>query len=327
MDSANLQIVPAPPSLMKSLMAGFDVVSNHIGLVLLPIIVDLLLWVGPRLRVAGLLQAALQQPEAKMVTPDPQVQKELMSQAIRLNLLANLRSLPVGIPSLMAGRAPLDSPLGTPVLWNAPGLGIVLGLWLLFTLVGLALGTVYFEFVTQAVLAGRVNLLQGLGRWLREYSQVLLLALVCLGLMMVLFIPLSCVLSVLILSGLSFEQISLIGFLLMGGILIWLIVPLAFSPHGIFVYQQNVLASVLQSLKMARMTFVITGLFLLAIVVLSQGLDMLWNIPVDTSWFLLVGIVGHAFVTTSLLAATLVYYRDINQWIRNLVQSKATKVA
>jgi len=30
---------------------------------------------------------------------------------------------------------------------------------------------------------------------------------------------------------------------------------------------------------------------------------------------LLVGVVGHAFITTSLLAASFIYYRDMNAWL------------
>jgi hypothetical protein len=327
MDSANTQVVPVPPSLMKSLMAGFDAVSNHIELLLFPILVDLFLWIGPHVRILGLLQTALQQPELIAAAPDAGVRKALLDQAGRLNLLANLRSLPVGVPSLMTGRGPLDSPLPPLFTWDVPNLTTAAGLWLLFTLIGLAIGTFYYEMVVQAATSGRVSLRLSVDRWAREYLHVLFLGLAWFVLVAVLFVPFSCVLSVLVLSGVSFETLSVIGFLLIGGVLIWLLTPMAFSAHGIFVYQQNMPASMMQSLKMSRWTFVMTGLFLLAVVVLSQGLNLLWNAPADTSWFLLLGILGHAFVTTALLAGSIVYYRDVNQWIQNLLQYRATRVA
>jgi hypothetical protein len=31
---------------------------------------------------------------------------------------------------------------------------------------------------------------------------------------------------------------------------------------------------------------------------------------------MLVGIIGHAFISTALLAASFVYYRDINAWLK-----------
>jgi hypothetical protein len=36
---------------------------------------------------------------------------------------------------------------------------------------------------------------------------------------------------------------------------------------------------------------------------------------------LVVGIAGHAFVTTALLAASFIYYRDMNAWL-NLVAER-----
>ena len=36
----------------------------------------------------------------------------------------------------------------------------------------------------------------------------------------------------------------------------------------------------------------------------------------------LVGIAGHAFVTTGLLAASFVYYRDAMRWVQEFLQRK-----
>jgi hypothetical protein len=67
------------------------------------------------------------------------------------------------------------------------------------------------------------------------------------------------------------------------------------------------------------MTLPTTSLLFLIILILSQGLDILWNIPEDQSWFLLIGVGGHAFVATSLLAASFIYYRDAVSWLHSLV--------
>jgi hypothetical protein len=34
----------------------------------------------------------------------------------------------------------------------------------------------------------------------------------------------------------------------------------------------------------------------------------------------LIGVIGHAFVTSGLLAATFVYYRDASRWIQRVEQ-------
>jgi hypothetical protein len=49
-------------------------------------------------------------------------------------------------------------------------------------------------------------------------------------------------------------------------------------------------------------------------------MDLLWLIPPATSWMTVVGICGHAFVSTSLLAASFIYYHDLNTWIESALQ-------
>jgi hypothetical protein len=99
-------------------------------------------------------------------------------------------------------------------------------------------------------------------------------------------------------------------------LLIWLVMPIFFSSHGIFSQQMNALHAILASLRMVRFTLPNTGLFILIFLVINQGLGFLWNTPPLNSWWMLVGIIGHAFVSTALLAASFVYYRDINAWLK-----------
>jgi hypothetical protein len=105
----------------------------------------------------------------------------------------------------------------------------------------------------------------------------------------------------------------------------WLIVPLFFTPHGIFVRRQNAFYSFFTSLKMARFTLPTSGLFVLFAFLLSTGLNYLWSVPPDDSWMLLVGIAGHAFITTALLAASFVYYRDMNVWLQTIFEQLQQK--
>jgi hypothetical protein len=92
--------------------------------------------------------------------------------------------------------------------------------------------------------------------------------------------------------------------------------PVFFSAHGIFTLQLDAMRAILNSLRMVRFTLPTTGLFLLVFLILNTGLNFLWSTPSQNSWWMLVGIIGHAFVSTALLAASFVYYRDINAWLK-----------
>ena len=48
---------PAPPlGVIESLARGFETVSRRLGLILLPLALDLFLWTGPRLSINSLVQ-------------------------------------------------------------------------------------------------------------------------------------------------------------------------------------------------------------------------------------------------------------------------------
>jgi hypothetical protein len=68
------------------------------------------------------------------------------------------------------------------------------------------------------------------------------------------------------------------------------------------------------------MTLPYSVLFALAGLVLSQGLDMLWAIPKDTSWLAVVGVIGHAFISSGIIAAAFVFYRDAEQFLQQKQQ-------
>jgi hypothetical protein len=99
-------------------------------------------------------------------------------------------------------------------------------------------------------------------------------------------------------------------------LIIWVLLPLIFSPHGIYTYHFNILTSMLSSIRLVRYFLPGTGIFLLTAVLLSQGLDILWKFPPETSWMTLIGIFGHAFVTTSLIASSFIYYRGGISWMK-----------
>ena len=40
----------------------------------------------------------------------------------------------------------------------------------------------------------------------------------------------------------------------------------------------------------------------------------------EDSWMTLLGIFGHSFVTTALLASSFVYYRDMTAWLQAVIE-------
>jgi hypothetical protein len=322
MESTNLKVILTPPSLMKSLMAGFDAVSNHISLILFSVLLDLLLWFGPHLRIARLFEPIFQQATAFSDMQNAGTLELLRTGAQRLNLLSVIRTFPIGVPSLMAGRSPMETPSISPLWLDISSIGAGLWIWFLFIIAGLAFGTLYFSVVAQATLATKIDWRATITQLPWNFAQVILLSLFWFLLISLFMVPLSCMLSVLLLLGIGLTQFPLLIALFVGGILVWLMIPLFFSPHGIFAKHRPMWISLIQAVRLSRATFSTTGLLILVIVVLSEGLDVLWNVPAENSWMMLVGIAGHAFITTGLLSATYVYYRDADLFLEQSIQQR-----
>jgi hypothetical protein len=312
MKSVDVQALPAPPSLTKALLAGFDSIANHVTVILFPVALDLFLWFGPHLGMKTLLEEVLQQVGSLYGLSAKDVS------SLQINLFSFLRSYPVGIPSLMAAWQPFNNPLGAPLVLEVSAPGNLILVWIGLTILGLAFGALYFAMVAQAAIDGNINLWQVLRKWPQDSLQVFLLALLWLGLIIALSIPAGCLMSLLTVSGLGANPVAPILF---AGVLLWLLLPLAFSPHGIFVGRGKAWTSVLDSVRMTRLTVTTTALFIFVIIIISFGTDyFILRIPNETSWFTLLSVAIHAFVTTGLLAASLVYYRDANRWIQRLIQ-------
>ncbi|HEY5668503.1 MAG TPA: hypothetical protein VIS10_00820 [Anaerolineales bacterium] len=324
MSTTDNQALPTQPSLMTSLMAGFDAVTNHLELILFPIILDLFLWFGPHLRLKELVVeftnqignlSGLDTPE---VSNALQLNRELwLLVADRLNMFSALRAYPVGIPSLMASRQPLEAPLVQPVGWEVSSVEGAAVWWFILSVMGLVVGALFFVLVAQASLHGKIHWQIAIGQWPRSSLQVILLTLFIGILILAISIPGSCLITALTLTGLPVSQISL---LLFGAVALWVLFPFLFSAHGIFTYQHKMWTSVRQGARVVRMTLPKTSLLFLSIVVISEGLDTLWRVPAENSWMSLIGVTGHAFVSTSLLAASFIYYRDATRWVQRLIQ-------
>ncbi len=320
METPKIENLPPPPNVIGALKAGFETISTHLTVILFPLILDLLLWLGPRLSVDKLFLPVL--AEFQRLTKDTSLPStspadvasaiEIYKQAFeRFNLLSVLRTFPIGISSLISGMAPTGTPLGTAQILPVLSSESLLGWIALLTLLGWLGGGIYFRWVASLALPPEQSV-SGRAVW-----QSLALSIIFMILSFMIGMPLFLVIYVLFLVSPVLAQGVL---LLMGFLSMWLVVPLFFAGHGIFMRGQNVFASILSGIQMARFSLPTSSLFVLCVLFISMGLNFLWSIPSPDSWMLLVGILGHAFITTALLAASFIYYRDMTGWLQTVME-------
>jgi hypothetical protein len=310
--------LPPPPGLFASLMRGFDSVANHILVILPPVLLDLFLWLGPHLRLKSFFQPFIDQLPtlakafpSYSITDITTVQSAWTSAISQFNLFMILRTFPVGATSLLSLNMPGQTPLGTPANLDAGSFFGIFSWVVVLVVAGWLIGAVYYFWISGVALKP-----EGRSFW-KSIKQTLLLSVLWLGILIVVGLPVILVVSIIYSFSATLGQIMFfIGALL----LIWLVMPVFFSVHGIYTLQLNAFRSILGSLRMVRFTLPNTGLFLLVFVIINTGMNFLWNTPSDNSWWMLVGIAGHAFVSTALLAASFIYYRDINAWLSAVLE-------
>jgi hypothetical protein len=329
MEKLESQVMPSPPNVVASLRAGFDAVANQIAIILIPISIDLLLWLGPHLQMKTVINNyfnamasstginSIQTGDAISTIIDT-----MRTLASQYNLLSLLRTIPVGIPSLLSSSLPQDVPNGFPLYVDLTNPIVVFVVAIGMLLIGLIAGCFYYLLIVQVSLYGKIEFKKAIKNLMWSSLQVLSLALALLILFFIVSVPSSCAISAIALLGIPLGQFA---FFLYFGVILWLAFPLLFSAHGIFVNHNNALVSVQRSMVLTRMTLPTTSLFFLSIFAINEGLDILWRVPPETSWLTVIGVGGHAFITSALLAASFVYYRDADRWTQETLRLFKTR--
>jgi len=160
MDVKTKEELRRPLGVIGSLTAGFEMLGRHLSLITLPVLIDLLLWLGPRISIAPLVEqfaaflTSRSAPDPAMVGQITQAAQLLEEFGERSNLLALLSALPLlNAPSLLAQHAPgMSSPLGEPLVMLTNSVLVMIAWAVVLMPIGLVLGFLY---------------LNGMARWVR----------------------------------------------------------------------------------------------------------------------------------------------------------------
>jgi hypothetical protein len=294
----------APPGVIAALTAGFEVTTSHIWLILLPFALDLIYWLGPRIAVERLFNETL-----KPLLEEPAAQEaanQLMEMASGVNVLTTLSVPLIGIPALMGGVAPEQTPISAEVYQIDSMSGVVLLLAGL-SLLGLFISTVYLSLIALALQdqqqrpAGSRAFFAAL---LKSVVRLFILGVVFIAVLVIVWLPL---LPVAFLVGLL--AVDLAVYVMLAGFVL-VVIYFSMSVPGIVFNGRTILQAILESVRLVHRNAMQTTLLLLAIVLVSSGTNRLWHLADDGSWLTIISIAGHAFISTALAAAFFVFYRD-----------------
>jgi hypothetical protein len=297
---------PKTPGLVRILATAFDHVAARPYLLLPAVALDLFLWFGPRLNLAALFnELAASLAVRAGVQPEVADQLALIRQMLtdvgsKFNLFSALSTFPVGVPSLMATTMPASTPFGEPATISLTGSGSIVVTWLALTLAGLGLATVYHAAIARAAgprsAAPRPLLLWG--------RVVVMSAAAYPGLGLVIGASLMAAALVALITPYLGTGVAFLGF----SLLFWSAVYLVFTPHGLVGYRLGLLPSMRESVRIVRREFFAVVALLSTLVLVSVVAARVWELPPADSWFGLLAVVGHAFVSALVLLASYVFY-------------------
>jgi hypothetical protein len=311
-----LPALPPPPRAVTSLIKGFNSIAGNVAVILFPAVLDIFLWLGPRLKIDTLLAPIIQSmPDIQsQVSPD---QAKLFTQFLSefqngLNLFTAFRTFPLGVFSLMSTNLSVSSPLGVRSAMEVQNWLAAIAIVLALTAFGWVAGSLFFHFVSKAAL--KQNTAPGI---FHSLLQSILLSIVWMIFFLLANLPLLVVMMLLTMLDPTVRTIVVIILSIPS---IWVLLAIFYSFYGIFTNAQNAFTSTRNSIRILRYGLPPLGWFSMLIILISQSMDLLWRSAPPDSWMMGVGILGHAFVSTSLLAASFIFYRDLSVWIDAALQ-------
>ena len=302
-----ITLLPPPPSVIRTLIRGFNTVASHIYLIILPVLLDLFLWLGPQVKanpVFDELAMLIKQTGQQL----PQDANTILSEfSANFNLLSVLRTVPVGVFSLFSASLSTGSPLGQRMVLLTSTVQDVLLALLAANFIGMVLGAIFFHTVAKVSLQPKKDI-----SLIRQILNVLGLNIVWTIFFILMYVPI--ILAALLISAIPDPIRTIVGLLLMIPAS-WFAMFYYYSFFPIFLFDVNIPESIRFTFKTIRFGLPTLGWFSIVTLLLSQGMDYLWRSAPATSWMSAVGILGHGFIATGLLSASFIYFLENMFWI------------
>ena len=143
----------APLGIVDCLSKGFSAVAQKPLLLLIPLLLDAFLWLGPRLSITPIAPNLATQL-GSLVGGSNDNSAALFEQNVSeilgsYNLFSALSTWPLGTPSLIAGNVAENGPLGSQLTIDVQSAQAFLGLMLALVLTGLLVGSLYLSLIAR----------------------------------------------------------------------------------------------------------------------------------------------------------------------------------
>jgi hypothetical protein len=322
----------APPRAIDSIITGVNHIEKKPYLILLPVILDLFFWLGPNFSMKTLVENlinrlslnALLVSETAALDTQPLIDlfRQISSFGATYNVLSLVSTFPLGIPAILKNADTLQNPFGVANIIEPTSFLSLLSWAALLLLIGLVLGSVYLFILSENIVGEKKRSFPIICLHAILYS-ITLSAVMFIGSL----IPIAIGSMVAIISP-AVGQFVLLLLLLM---VFWLLLPAFYGILPIFLFNQTFTQAFKSTYHTMGLRYKVTiggdqAIFLvprainftLLIFIVYTGLNLIWRIPDSSSWFLVIGIIGHGFISTAILLACFDYFSKMRLWREQL---------
>jgi len=319
-----------PNGVVETLSAGYAAINHQLWILLIPIALDVFLWLGPHVSYSPLVDPALARGSAwvrqigavsRRAPSSPElnangngnangsvsvddVRQSLMSLATDTNVLSLLARGPLTLPSvavLLGGIGALSFVTG----WRE-GVALLVG----SLLGGLLIGGFFYAAIAQQVRGAGTNPVAAGLSVPRSLVRVLGLLFVLLGFGLLLGLPVLVVVGVMALVA---PVLAAFGVALAIVALLLVDMYLYFALNAIFVSRVGPLAAVQRSVAVVRKHLWPTVALALLSWVILAGMDRVWELlaaNVQAPFGVALGMLGNAYIASGLIAASMIFYHE-----------------
>jgi hypothetical protein len=307
---------PAVPGIIDTLSAGFQLVNRAPWVLALPVGLDVLLWLGPRLSVATLGERAVAGMQGMLAQAGEAAEGQIegFRQGIEaLRLIANsFNLLSLLAPGGFAPESavPLDrGGLGGQIELLSAGQVALTALVLL--LIGVALACVWLGAIAQLVRDGR-------GSAARLVVAVPRYWLAVVGFLALLFGgALAIALPLMLLAAVAQLFVPALGTFLtlfiavaLQLLVIWALLYLFFFADAVVISEVGPLRAAANSIRVVSLNFWATLGFIIITWVIMRGLHVIWQTLAQAPVGLALAILGNGYVESGVAAASMLFYRN-----------------
>jgi hypothetical protein len=309
----------APPTgVIETLSAGYAAVNRQPWVLVLPVLLNLFLWLGPHVSYSPLVGPAVTDASEwtrqvafgpRPAVRDPQVlngieqsRQWLIARTDDTNAFDALAWGPLGLPSLDTLPAETDE-LGLVTGWGD-------GAALFFACLGLSLlmGGWFYGGLAVASSGERGGPLAAGRRVPRGVLGVLGWLAVLLGVGLLLGVP---VVLLIAFTALVSPPVAVLGGVLLLAALLFASVHLFFSVPAIFVSSAGPLKAIQRSVGMVRRHLWPSVAFIVLTWLILTGMDRVWDVlasQLQSPFGVVLGILGNAYIASGLIAAGMIFY-------------------